>query len=115
MSSSINVACSIDFTPSVTWQSKVFFDDDNDRPDLQTTNLIPDTVQDEYQKPYALVDARLGVETANGRWRIEGFVTNLLDQKYIKDAGNTGDALGLPTFIAGEPRMYGISASLRLR
>jgi iron complex outermembrane recepter protein len=104
----------IDFTPSVTWQSKVFFDDDNDIPALQTGNLIPDTVQDEYQGSYALVDARLGLETENGRWRIEGFVTNLLKQDYIKDAGNTGDALGLPTFIAGEPRIYGIAASLKL-
>jgi len=104
----------IDFTPTVTWQSKIFFDDDNDRPDLQTGNLIPDTVQDEYQDGYALVDLRLGLETENGRWRIEGFVTNLFDQKYIKDAGNTGDALGMPTFIAGEPRMVGISASLSI-
>ncbi len=104
----------IDFTPSLTWQSKVFFDDDNDLPALQQGKLVPDNVQDEFQKGYALADARLGVETANGRWRIEGFVTNLFDKKYIKDAGNTGDALGLPTFIAGEPRIYGIAASLKI-
>jgi outer membrane receptor protein involved in Fe transport len=103
-----------DLTPSVTWQSSVFFDDDNDLPALQTGNLIPDTVQDETQKSYALADLRLGVETANGRWRIEGFVTNLFDQKYIKDAGNTGDSLGLPTFIAGEPRMIGAALSLKI-
>ncbi|MEI9928043.1 MAG: TonB-dependent receptor [Sphingomonas sp.] len=103
----------LDFTPSVTWQSKEFFDDDNDLPALQTANLIPDTVQDELQGGYALVDARIGIERGDGRWRIEGFVTNLFDQKYIKDAGNTGDALGLPTFIAGEPRFYGIALTLR--
>ncbi|GAA0312515.1 TonB-dependent receptor [Sphingomonas oligophenolica] len=103
----------IDLTPSVTWQSKTFFDDDNDKPSLQTQNLIPDLVQDEFQNSYALVDARLGFEPANGVWRIEGFVTNLLNKKYIKDAGNTGDALGLPTFIAGEPRFYGISLTVR--
>lgn len=105
----------IDFTPSVTWQSGVFFDDDNDRPSLQTSNLIPDMVQDEFQKGYALVDARLGIESANGIWRLEGFVTNLFDRKYIKDAGNTGDALGLPTFIGGEPRFYGVSLTVRSR
>ncbi|MBC9032749.1 TonB-dependent receptor [Sphingomonas sp. JC676] len=104
----------LDFTPSVTWQSNVFFDDDNDLPALQTGNLIPDTVQDETQKGYALVDLRLGVETANGRWRLQGFVTNLFDQNYIKDAGNTGDSLGLPTFIAGEPRMIGAALSLKI-
>jgi outer membrane receptor protein involved in Fe transport len=103
----------IDFTPSVTYQSSIFFDDDNDKPALQTQNLIPDLVQDEFQKGYALVDARLGFEPRGGVWRIEGFVTNLLDKKYIKDAGNTGDALGLPTFIAGEPRFYGIAISFR--
>ncbi|MET0307404.1 MAG: TonB-dependent receptor [Sphingomonas sp.] len=104
----------IDITPSVTWQSNVFFDDDNDLPRLQTANLIPDLVQDETQKSYALADIRVGVETANGRWKLEGFVTNLFDQKYIKDAGNTGDALGLPTFIAGEPRMIGAALSLKI-
>ncbi|MGK6356854.1 TonB-dependent receptor [Sphingomonas sp. DT-207] len=104
----------IDFTPSVTWQSQVFFDDDNDLPALQVNNLAPDMVQDELQDGYALVDARLGVETENGRWRLEAFATNLLDQSYIKDAGNTGDGIGMPTFIAGEPRMYGVALSLRI-
>ncbi len=93
----------------------MFFDDDNDKPALQTGNLIPDLVQDEFQKGYALVDARLGVESANGIWRLEAFVTNLFDRKYIKDAGNTGDALGLPTFIGGEPRFYGLSLTVRSR
>ena len=92
----------------------MFFDDDNDLPALQTGNLIPDTVQDETQGGYALADVRLGVETANGRWRLEGFITNLFDQKFIKDAGNTGDSLGLPTFIAGEPRMIGAALSLKI-
>lgn len=107
-------AVAVDFTPDVTWQSSVFFDDDNDLPALQTGNLIPDAAQDEKQGGYAIVNARLGIETADGRWRIEGFVTNLFDQEYIKDAGNTGDGLGMPTFIGGEPRMWGASVSLRL-
>ena len=34
-------------------------------------------------------------------------------EKFIKDAGNTGDGLGMPTFIAGEPRTYGLTVSLR--
>jgi iron complex outermembrane receptor protein len=107
-------AVKIDFTPTVSWQSKVFFDDDNDLPALQTGLLVPDTVQDEFQDSYALVDARLGVETADGRWRLEGFVTNLFEQDYVKDAGNTGDSIGLPTFIAGEPRMYGVALSVKI-
>ncbi len=104
----------LDLSPSLFWRSKQFFDDNNDLPALQTGNLIPDKVQDEFQKGYATVDLRAGLETANGRWRVEGYVTNLLNAKYIKDAGNTGDSLGLPTFIAGEPRFYGLAVSLRI-
>jgi len=105
----------VDFSPSLTWQSKIFFDDDNDRSDLQQppASLVADNIQDEYQGSYALVNARLGYSAPDGGWRIEGFVENLFDKKYIMDAGNTGDGLGLPTFIAGAPRFYGISASFR--
>jgi outer membrane receptor protein involved in Fe transport len=37
----------------------------------------------------------------------------LFNEDYILDAGNTGDAAGLPTFIGGQPRMYGVQASVR--
>ena len=102
-------------SPSITWQSAVFFDDDNDRADLQQppAALVADNIQDEKQKGYALVNARLGYEAPGGGWRVEAFVENAFDKAYIKDAGNTGDGLGMPTFIAGEPRFYGVSASFR--
>jgi outer membrane receptor protein involved in Fe transport len=105
----------LDFTPAITYQSKVFFDDNNDRPELQQppATLLPDFVQDEFQKGYALVSARLGYGILADRYRVELFVENALDKKYIKDAGNSGDALGLPTFIAGEPRTYGVQLSAR--
>lgn len=51
--------------------------------------------------------------SGSGNWEVEAFGDNLLDEEYIKDAGNTGDALGLPTFIAGRPRMAGLSLRLR--
>ncbi len=103
------------FTPSVTWQSKVFFDDDNDRTDLQQppAALVADNILDEFQGSYALVNARLGYEAPGGLWRIEAFIENAFDKEYIMDAGNTGDSLGMPTFIAGAPRFYGVSASVR--
>jgi outer membrane receptor protein involved in Fe transport len=106
----------IDFTPAVTYQSKVFFDNDNDRPDLQTLadgKIVADTVQDEFQKGFALVSARLGYTFHRGMFRLEGFVDNVLNKKYIKDAGNTGDALGMATFIPGEPRTYGLQLTAR--
>ncbi|TZG29346.1 TonB-dependent receptor [Sphingomonas montanisoli] len=105
----------VTFTPSLTWQSKVFFDDDNDLPALQqvaTGALVADNIQDEQQKGYALANARIGYELDNGL-QIEAYVDNLFDKKYIKDAGNTGDSLGLPTFIAGEPRFYGVRVAYR--
>jgi iron complex outermembrane receptor protein len=105
----------LDFTPAVTYQSKVFFDDNNDRPELQQppATLLPDFIQDEFQDGYALVSASLGYGLAGGKYRAELFVENLFDKEYIKDAGNSGDALGLPTFIAGEPRTYGIQLTAR--
>jgi iron complex outermembrane recepter protein len=103
------------FAPSLTWQSRVFFDDDNDNPALQQPPraLVADNLQDETQGNFALVNIRLGYEAEDRSWRIEGFVENLLDEEYIRDAGNTGDGLGLPTFISGDPRFYGVSATVR--
>lgn len=81
-------------TPSATYQSKVFFE-------LPNNPAIS-------QGGYALVNARAGVEFAGGRYRIGGYVRNALDRRYLIDAGNTGGGFGIPTYIAGEPRFYGI-------
>lgn len=104
----------LEFTPSLTYQSRVFFDDDNDRTILQQppNALVPDNFQDEVQGGYFLANARLGY-TFDNRFTIEIFANNLFDEEYVKDAGNTGDAVGFPTFIAGEPRLYGVQASVR--
>lgn len=101
------------FTPIYSWQSKTFFDDDNDIPALQTNNLIPDLVQDEFQKSYGLLDLRLEYQPSFAHWKLGAFMTNVTDEKYVKDAGNTGDGFGIPTFIAGNPRYYGLTFSLR--
>ncbi|MCA6299278.1 MAG: TonB-dependent receptor [Phenylobacterium sp.] len=98
------------FLPTYTWQSKVFFDNDNDIPALQSTG---DVIQDEFQDAYGLVNLRVSYQPTDANWKVEGFVSNLLDQEYIKDAGNTGGAFGIPTFIAGEPRYFGASFSIR--
>lgn len=102
-----------EFTPTVTWQSKEFFDDDNDIPALQVGHILPDLVQDEFQNAYALVNLRLSYRPNNGPWKFEVFATNVADEKFVKDAGNTGDTFGIPTFIAGEPRFVGASVSFR--
>ena len=101
------------FTPIYAWQSKTFFSDDNDIAALQVNNLLPDTAVDEFQKAYGLLDLRVQYQPSFASWTVGAFVTNATDEKYIKDAGNTGDNFGIPTFIAGNPRYYGVTFSLR--
>ncbi|MEQ8406022.1 MAG: TonB-dependent receptor [Oceanicaulis sp.] len=94
----------VSIIPTWTWQSEVFFDNDNDRPDLQAT----DFVQDERQGDYGIVDLKVRYDAPNEAFYAVAFVENLLDEEYIIDAGNTGDSFGIPTFIAGSPRMIGL-------
>ena len=81
-------------TPSASYQSKVFFE-------LPNSDAIS-------QGGYTLVNLRAGVEFAGGRYRIGGFARNLTNKRYLLDAGNTGGGFGVPTYIAGEPRFYGV-------
>ena len=99
-------------TPSYTWQSEVFFDDNNDVPALQG-GLVPDRVQDETQGSYGLLNLRVAFTPLDANWSLEAFGDNLLDEEYFKDAGNTGDNLGLATFIAGAPTTWGVGLTLR--
>jgi len=101
----------VSIRPSYTWQSKVFFDDNNDRPEFQQppASFLPDNDQDEYQDGYGLLNLRASYTPTEGGWTVGAFVTNLTDEEFIIDAGNTGDSLGLPTFIPGRPRMAGVT------
>ncbi|WP_430431398.1 TonB-dependent receptor [Oceanicaulis sp.] len=85
--------------PTWTWQSEVFFNNDND---------LTDAVQDEVQGDFGLINVRARLDLPNERVYGEVFVNNLADEAYIIDAGNTGDSFGIPTFIAGSPRMAGV-------
>ncbi|CCH53781.1 TonB-dependent receptor [Fibrisoma limi BUZ 3] len=90
---------SIYFRPNYTYKSKVFFENTNQ------ANLV--------QEGYGLVNLNAGVEFGSKPRVMVGFYgKNLLDQQYIIDAGNTGNAFGIPTFIAGPPRFVG--AELRV-
>jgi iron complex outermembrane receptor protein len=101
--------------PSYNWQSKVFFADNNDRPALQQppATLVADNIQDEVQKGFGLANLRVSWTQTGGRLVLEAFATNLFEKKYIIDAGNTGDDLGLATYIAGRPRMVGAGVTYR--
>ncbi len=97
-------------SPTYTWQSEIFFDDSNDRADLQTplSPFLADVVQDEKQGGYGLVNLRATFTPTSAPFTVGAFVKNAADEEYIIDAGNTGDNLGSPTFIRGAPRTVGV-------
>lgn len=85
-------------TPTVTYRSRIFFE-------LPNNPLIS-------QPGVTLFNARAGVNV-NDRFEIAGFVRNASDERYLLDAGNTGGAFGVPTFIPAEPRFYGFQVSAK--
>lgn len=107
----------LEMRPTVTWQSKMFFDDDNDRSDLQQPPivLVGDTDVDEIQDAFGLVNLTLSYRPDASPVVIEVFGTNLTDETYYIDAGNAGDRLGLPTFVSGAPRMAGVRLTWSMR
>lgn len=80
-------------TPSVTYRSRIFFEVPN--------NLAIS------QGPVTLVNVRAGISVMDDRLELAGFVRNATNERYLLDAGNTGGAFGIPTFIPAEPRFYG--------
>jgi iron complex outermembrane recepter protein len=80
--------------PSITYRSKLFF---------ETPNLDARS-----QGPVTLVNLVAGLRFGGDRFEISAFARNLFNKDYLLDAGNTGGAFGIPTFIRGEPRLYGL-------
>lgn len=89
----INNSLKLFFRPTYSYKSKVFFEETN----------LPKISQD----GYGIVNLRTGLNIGK-KYEITLFMNNLLDKKYIIDAGNTGGAFGIPTFIGGAPRFYGV-------
>jgi outer membrane receptor protein involved in Fe transport len=79
--------------PNATWQSKVYFDNDQ-REDLS-------------QDGYVLINFNANLDITD-RYSVSAYINNAFDEEYLIDAGNTGDTFGIPTFIAGKPQFYGI-------
>lgn len=86
-------------TPSITHRSTIFFQ-------VPNTALIS-------QGPVTLVNARAGLSFADARYEIAGFIRNAFDEDFLLDAGNTGGAFTIPTFIPGEPQFYGVEVTAR--
>jgi outer membrane receptor protein involved in Fe transport len=60
-----------------------------------------------------LVNIVGGVRFADNRYEISVFGRNIFNKRYLLDAGNTGGAFGIPSFIPGEPRFYGLKMSAK--
>jgi outer membrane receptor protein involved in Fe transport len=86
-------------TPSFTYKTRVYFEDTND-PALQ-------------QGAYGIANLRFGVEAADRRWAVTAYIDNVTNRRYLVDAGNIGEFFGIPTFIAGPPRFFGVELSGR--
>ncbi len=86
-------------TPSVSYRSQIFFE-------VPNNSLIS-------QDAVTIVNARAGISFGEERFEIAGFIRNAFDEDYLLDAGNTGGAFGIPTFIPAEPQFYGVEVSAK--
>ncbi len=88
--------------PAYSYKSQVYFEDDN-------TELLS-------QDGYGLFNytAGIGFKMNNKMYcEISTYGKNALDKKYIIDAGNSGNTIGMPTFIGGNPSQFGMQVKLR--
>lgn len=89
-------------TPVYQYKSQYYFEDNN-------ASFGGSLRQD----GYSLVNLRAGWRSADGRWEVTAHADNLFDKQYLIDAGNVGGSFGIPTFVAGHPRRFGLQASRR--
>ena len=80
--------------PTYTYKSQVFFEEEN-QPGIE-------------QDAYGLLNLFAGFNLFQQRATATFYMNNVLDENYIIDAGNTGGAFGIPTFISGMPRLFGV-------
>ncbi len=84
------------FRPTYSWKSKVFFEESNE----------PEYTQD----AYGLLNFTAGYRFQPGTvyYEIGAFGKNVLDEKYIVDAGNSGRQIGFPTYVGGSRSVVGV-------
>lgn len=80
-------------TPSYSYKTHIYFEDAN------TAGLE--------QAAYGLLNINGGLALADPKVILSVYTSNLLNEKYVTSAGNTGSLFGIPTFVPGAPRMYG--------
>ena len=87
---------SIYFRPTYSWKSKVFFEESNE-PELT-------------QGAFGLLNFTAGYRMQPGKvyYEISAFGKNVLDEKYVVDAGNSGRQIGFPTYVGGTRSVVGV-------
>ena len=82
--------------PTYSWKSKVYFEESNE----------PELTQD----AYGLLNFTAGYRFQPGKvyYEIGAFGKNVLDEKYVVDAGNSGRQIGFPTYVGGTRSVVGI-------
>lgn len=87
---------SIYFRPTYSWKSKVFFEESNE-PELT-------------QGAFGLINFTAGYRMQPGKvyYEIGAFGKNVLDEKYVVDAGNSGRQIGFPTYVGGTRSVVGV-------
>ena len=87
---------SIYFRPTYSWKSKVFFEENNE-PELT-------------QGAFGLLNFTTGYRMQPGKvyYEIGAFGKNVLDEKYVVDAGNSGRQIGFPTYVGGTRSVVGV-------
>ncbi|MCC5919093.1 MAG: TonB-dependent receptor [Cyclobacteriaceae bacterium] len=95
----INNTTSYFFRPTYTWKSDVFFEEENQAGIEQAA--------------FGLLNLRMGVSLLENRVELAIYGSNLLDEQFLIDAGNTGQNFLTPTFIAGPPRFFGFQVTGR--
>ena len=87
---------SVYFRPTYSWKSKVFFEESNE-PELT-------------QGAFGLLNFTAGYRMQPGKvyYEIGAFGKNVLDEKYVVDAGNSGRQIGFPTYVGGTRSVVGV-------
>ncbi len=88
------------FRPTYSYKSHVFFEEQN-QPGIE-------------QDGYGLLNFRMGVNAFQEKLQLMFYLNNALDAQYVIDAGNAGGSFGIPTFIPGPPRLWGIQLTAHL-
>ena len=105
-----NVGSSLEYIKALTseWKGDRFPDGRPKVPDAILKRLKNISIEEAWG---VLLNFRAGVELPEQKLTLSVCGSNLLEEKYIVSAGNTGSLFGDPTQIPGAPRMFGTKIS----